>query len=142
MRYGLNEPPAALKRASMMKKQTGRQSERDIVSEIDDLMERLSTSFSENEIVNIFGNSLLALDDAGFEKIAVGLGRKTAAALKKVIEPGASKQSNESNQRVDKILQEWKSGWREWDACISETANEGDLSVLMKTLDKEKAAND
>jgi hypothetical protein len=102
-----------------------KQSRRDRVSEIDDLMEKLAANFSEDEIVNIFGNSLLALDDAGFERMAAGLGKRTSTALKRVLKAGASNKSDDSKPSVSKILQEWESGWREWDARIAETADEG-----------------
>lgn len=101
--------PCRLKRIPMVK----RQSRRDSVSEIDNLMEKLAANFSEDEIVNIFGNSLLALDDAGFERMAVGLGKRTSTALKRVLKAGASKKSDESKPSVSKILQEWEPGWRD-----------------------------
>ena len=108
----------------MAKKRRGRQSKNGSDSWLNDLMERLSGNFSQDEMREIFGRSLLALDPAGIERMAAGLETETAAAVKKALKPGTSKKSKASRPTVSKTRQEWEAAWRDWDACISETAGE------------------
>jgi hypothetical protein len=116
----------------MAKKQLGRQSKNGSDSWLNDLMERLSANFSQDEIKEIFGRSLLALDPAGIKRMAAGLETETTAAVKKALKLGTSKRTKISRPTISKTRQEWDSAWRDWDACISETADEGGKYVFQE----------
>ncbi len=116
----------------MAKNRRRRQSKNGSDSWLHDLMERMSENFSNDEIREIFGRSLLALDPAGIERMAAGLETETAAAVKKALKSGASKKSKTSRPTVGKTRQEWDAAWRDWDACISETADEGGKYVFQE----------
>ncbi|MGA2264677.1 MAG: hypothetical protein ABSH28_25015, partial [Acidobacteriota bacterium] len=133
----------------MATKRGGRQSKNDSASRLNDLMERLSAYLSQDEIQKIFGRSLLALDPAGIERMAAGLEMETAAAVRKVLKPTCrSKKSKASHPTIGKTRQEWDSAWRDWDACISETADESGKYVFQEHhweppyLDKSAFAED
>lgn len=135
---------------TMATKRSGRQNKKDSDSGLNDLMERLSAHFSQEEIRKIFGRSLLALDPAGLERMAGGLETETAAAVRKALKPtrGLKRSKVPSLPTTGKTRQEWDSAWRDWDACISETADESGKYVLQEHhweppyLDKSGFADD
>ncbi len=134
----------------MATKRSGRQKNKDSDSRLNDLMERLSAHFSQEEIRKIFGRSLLALDPAGLERMAAGLETETAAAVRKALKPtrGLKNSKAPSHPTTGKTRQEWDSAWRDWDACISETADESGKYVFQEHhweppyLDKSGFADD
>jgi len=135
---------------AMATKRSGRQNKKDSDSRLNHLMEELSAHFSQEEIQKIFGHSLLALDPAGLERMAAGLETETAAAVRKTLKPtrGLKKSKAPSHPTTGKTSQEWDSAWRDWDACISETADETGKYVLQEHqweppyLDKSGFADD
>ena len=118
----------------MATKRSGRQKNKHSDSRLNGLMERLSAHFSQEEIHKIFGHSLLALDPAGLERMAAGLETETAAAVRKALKPTREleKSKTPSHPTTAKVRQEWDSAWRDWDACISETADESGKYVLQE----------
>jgi len=119
---------------AMATKRSGRQNMKDSDSRVNDLMETLSAHFSQEEIHKIFGHSLLALDPAGVDRMAAGLEVETAAAVRKALKPtrGSKKSKAPSHPTTSKTRQEWDSAWRDWDDCISETADESGKYVLQE----------
>jgi hypothetical protein len=110
---------------------SGRKSKTDGASGANDLIERLSANLSRKEIQNIFGRSLLSLDPAGIERLAAGLDAETAATLRRVVKsPRKSAKSKTARPTTGKTRQEWDLAWRDWDACIAETADEGGKYVF------------
>jgi len=98
-----------------------------------DLVNRLSAHFSQDEIQKVFGRSLLALDTAGMERMIAGLETETAAAVRKLLKTGTRrKQAKMTRPTSAKIRQEWDAAWRDWDACISETCDEGGKYVFQE----------
>ncbi len=69
----------------MATKGSGRQKKKHSDSRLNDLMERLSAHFSQEEIQKIFGRSLLALDAACLERMAAGLETETAARIRTML---------------------------------------------------------
>jgi len=134
----------------MATKRGGRQNKNHSDSRLNDLMERLSAHFSQEEIQEIFGRSLLALDPAGIERMAAGLETETAAAVSKALKPTCRAKISKapSHPTIGKTRQEWDSAWRDWDACISETADESGKYVFQEHhweppyLDKSGFADD
>jgi len=118
----------------MATKRSGRQRNRRSDSRLNGLMERLSAHFSQEEIHKIFGHALLALDPAGLERMAAGLEKETAAALRKALKPTRKleKSKTPSHPTAAKVRQEWDSAWRDWDSCIAETADERGKYVLQE----------
>src|SRR4030042_6096746 len=81
------QPNGPTKDLAMATKRRGRQSKNDSPLRLNDLMERLSAHLSQDEIKNIFGRSLIALDPAGIERMAAGLDTGTAGVVSQVLKP-------------------------------------------------------
>jgi hypothetical protein len=89
------------------------------------ILEALDHTLSEREIRLVLARGLHALGGDGQERLFARLAPDTADALRAALEPpskGRADRVLESGK--EKLKDEWKALWSEWDECIAESGRE------------------
>lgn len=92
------------------------------------LSDRLREALSDDELQTVLVRSLLALDEAGRERLLDGLDAETRDALRLALDPPKKGPSRDAAKSVvvgrRKLQQEWEALWRRWDEIVEESGEE------------------
>ena len=93
-----------------------------------EILKRLSTGLSEEEIQRVLAGALTSLDESGVDRLLKQVGPETSAALRRVLDADNSKRPPVPGKA--KVKEEWERAWEDWDARIAEACdNEGEYVI-------------
>lgn len=89
---------------------------------------RLTEALSDDELRLVLVRALLALDEAGRQRLLDGLDAETRDALTLALNPPKKGSSRGAATPVPagrrKLQQEWEALWARWDAIVAESSDE------------------
>lgn len=81
------------------------------------LLEKLGQGLSEAELRRVLGSALTTMAKPERERLCAKLGPETGQALRRMLQP--AKKNIPPRRSSDKVRQDWKRAWADWDAVIS-----------------------
>ncbi|MBI2291345.1 MAG: hypothetical protein HYU73_13620, partial [Betaproteobacteria bacterium] len=93
-----------------------------------EILKRLSTGLSEEEIQRVLAVALTSLDESGVDRLLKQVGPETSAALRRVLDADNSRRPPVPGKA--KVKEEWERAWEDWDARIAEACDsEGEYVI-------------
>src|SRR3990167_2412764 len=93
-----------------------------------EILKRLSTGLSEEEVQRVLAGALTSLDESGVDRLLKQVGPETSAALRRVLDADNSKRPPVPGKA--KVKEEWERAWEDWDARIAEACDsEGEYVI-------------
>ena len=86
-----------------------------------DLLERLLSALSEDEVCRVLPAALLELDEAGRERLFGRLGGDTGSTLRAALETGKGHMLAPGK---GKVREDWDKAWRDWHEIVAESGSE------------------
>src|SRR5216684_9386082 len=93
-----------------------------------EILKRLSTGLSGEEIQRVLAGALTSLDQAGVDRLLKQVGPETGTTLHRILKPGESKHPPVPG--AAKVKEEWDRAWEDWNGRITEACSqEGDYVI-------------